>query len=277
VTVNSGYNEGLYFNFREGVSPAIKDLAVRRAIAHGMNRQGIVEDLLRYGEGESDHNVVATNFWYNTPWSNPALEVEAYDPELARQILEEAGWVDSDGDGIREKDGVRLTLTWATNQRTLRTQVQAVGQQQLAEIGIEVELINLPSDIFFGSYGDGNPVALGEYDFWEFSTTPGAFPDPNHVYWTCAEIPSDENPAGTNDMALCDQELDSLFQQQRTIADPEVRRELFYQIQQIMHDNVYWLPMWHDPDLYALSARFMNARIAPTTQFWNSANWDVAS
>jgi peptide/nickel transport system substrate-binding protein len=140
-----------------------------------------------------------------------------------------------------------------------------------------VQLVNLPSDIFFGSYGDGNPVALGEYDFWEFSTTPGSFPDPNHVYWTCAEIPSDDNPSGMNDMALCDEELDALFQLQRTIADPEERRSMFYQIQQIMHDNVYWLPMWHDTDLYALSARFENARIAPTTQFWNSASWDVAS
>ncbi len=277
IAVNSGYNEGLYFNFREGKAPAIKELAVRQAIAYGMDRQGIVEDLLRYGDGPDDHNVVATNFWYNTPWSNPDIQVEEYNPDLARQILEEAGWIDEDGDGIREKDGVRLRLTWATNQRRLRTLVQAVGQQQLAEVGIEVQLVNLPSDIFFGSYGDGNPVALGEYDFWEFSTTPGSFPDPNHVYWTCAEIPSDDNPSGANDMALCDEELDALFQLQRTLADPEARQAIFYQIQQIMHDNVYWLPMWHDPDLYALSARFENARIAPIFQFWNAANWDVSS
>ncbi|MDZ4765280.1 MAG: peptide ABC transporter substrate-binding protein [Chloroflexota bacterium] len=277
VTVNSGYNEGLYFNFKADTAPTIKDLAVRQAIAYGLNRQGIVEDLLRYGDGEADHNVVATSFWYNTPWANDSLELEAYDPEIARQLLEDAGWVDSDGDGIRERDGERLSLTWATNQRTLRTQVQAVGQQQLAEIGIEVELVNLPSDIFFGSYGDANPVALGEYDFWEFSTTPGSFPDPNHVYWTCAEIPSDENPSGVNDMYLCDQELDALFAAQASNADPEARREIFQQIQQLMYDQVYWLPMWHDPDLYALSAQFSDARIAPTTQFWNSANWDAVS
>lgn len=277
ITLPTGYNEGLYFNFKEGVSPAIKDLAVRQAIAYGLDRQGIVEDLLRYGEGESDHNVVAATFWHNTPWQNPDIAVEPYDPDRARQILEDAGWVDSDGDGVRERDGVRLSLTWATNQRTLRTLVQAVGQQQLAEIGIEVELVNLTSDIFFGSYGDGNPVALGEFDFWEFSTRPGSFPDPSHVYWTCAEIPSDENPSGTNDMYLCDEELDALFQQQAQTADPEARRALFLQIQQIMHDNIYWLPLWNDPDLFALSARFMNANMSPVNEFWNAANWDVSS
>lgn len=278
VTVNSGYNEGLYFNFKsDSGHDAIQDLAVRQAIAYGLNRDGIVADLLQYGSGPDDHNVVADTYWHNTPWANPDIQHQSYDPDMARQILEEAGWVDSDGDGIREKDGVPLQLTWATNDRTLRTQVQAVGQQQLREIGIDVELVNLTSDIFFGSYGDGNPVALGEFDMWEFSNNTGSFPDPHHVAWTCAEIPSDENPSGINEQYLCHEELDSLLQQQAATADPEARREIFYQIQQIMHDNVVWMPLWHDPDLWALSARFENAELAPATQFWNAANWDVSA
>lgn len=277
VTVNSGYNEGFYFNFLEdGNHDAIQELAVRQAIAYGLNRDGIAADLLRYGDGPDDHNEIADTYWHNTTWADPSIKHEPYDPDHARQLLEDAGWVDSDSDGIREKDGVPLHLTWATNDRTLRTQVQAVGQQQLAEIGIDVELVNLTSDIFFGSYGDGNPVAQGEYDFWEFSNNTGSFPDPNHVYWTCAEIPSDENPSGVNDQHLCDEELDALFRQQAATPDPDARREIFYQIERIMHDNVYWLPLWHDPDLWALSSRFENADLAPATQFWNAANWDVS-
>jgi peptide/nickel transport system substrate-binding protein len=278
VTVPSGYNEGFYFNFKaDSGHDAIQELAVRQAIAYGLNRDGIAEDLLKYGTGPDDHNVIADTYWHNTPWVNPDIHHEAYDPDMARQLLEDAGWVDSDGDGIREKDGQPLHLTWATNQRTLRTQVQAVGQQQLREIGIDVELVNLPSDVFFGSYGDGNPVSLGEYDFWEYSNNTTSFPDPHHTYWTCAEIPSDENPSGINDSYLCDEQLDSLFTQEASTADPEARREIFHQIQQIMYDNVYWMPMWHDPDLWALSAGFENADLAPTTQFWNAANWDITS
>ena len=144
------------------------------------------------------------------------------------------------------------------------------------EITIDVELVNLPSDIFFGSYGDGNPVSLGEYDMWELSNNT-AFPDPNVVTFTCAEVASDENPSGVNDQALCDEELDALFAEQAATTDTEARRDIFYRIQQIMHDNLYWMPLWHDPDLWALSARFENAEIAPATQFWNAANWDVSS
>lgn len=278
ITVPSGYNEGFFFNFLDdGEHVAIRDLAVRQAIAYGLNRDGIFRDLLAYGSGENDYNEVAATFWHNSPYANPDIQPQPYDPDMARQILEDAGWVDEDGDGIREKDGVRLSLTWATNQRTLRTQVQAVGQQQLAEIGIEVELVNLESDIFFGSYADGSPVALGEYDFWEYSSQPGSFPDPNDVSWRCSEIPSDENPSGINSQFLCDEQLDALFAEQATLADPAARQVIFYQIAQIMHDNLYWMPMWHDPDLYALSARFQNANISPATQFSNSANWDVSS
>ena len=279
VTVNSGYNEGLYFNLDPNNTDhaAIQDLAVRQALAYGLNRDGIVADLLKYGSGPDDHNVVADTFWHNTPWANPDIHHEQFDPDKARQILEDAGWVDTNGDGIREKDGVPLHLTWATNQRTLRTQVQAVGQQQLADIGIEVELVNLPSDIFFGSYADGSPISHGEYDFWEYSGNPTSFPDPNHDYWKCEEVPSDANPSGINDEHLCNPDLDRLTIDQAQSADSAARLQDFYQIEQIVHDNVYWLPLWHDPDLWALSAHFENANLAPTTQFWNSANWDVAS
>ncbi len=275
ITVPSGYNEGIFFNFRDiPERAAIQDLAVRQAIAYGLNRDGIARDLLRYGTGPDDYTPIADTYWHNTPWANPAIKHQPYDPDRARQILEEAGWVDTNGDGIREKDGMELKLTWASNQRSLRARVREVGQQQLREIGIEIEIVSLPSDVYFGSYGDGSPVAMGEFDMWEHSNNT-AWPDPDVVQWTCAEISSDDNPSGVNDQGLCDPELDRLFNEQARTVDFEARRELFYQIQQIMHDNVYWLPMWHDPDLYALSPRFKNARIAGQTQFWNAADWDI--
>lgn len=275
ITVPSGYNEGIFFNFRDiPEHAAIQDLAVRQAIAYGLNRDGIARDLLRYGTGDEDYTPIADTYWHNTPWANPAIKHQPYDPDQARQILEEAGWVDTNGDGIREKDGLELKLTWASNQRSLRARVREVGQQQLREIGIEIEIISLPSDVYFGSYGDGSPVAMGEFDMWEHSNNT-AWPDPDVVQWTCVEISSDDNPSGVNDQGLCDPELDRLFNEQARTVDFEARRELYYQIQQIIHDNVYWLPMWHDPDLYALSPRFKNARIAGQTQFWNAANWDI--
>jgi len=276
VTVNSGYNEGIFFNFKPNSGhDAIQDLAVRQAIAYGLNRDGIAADLLKYGSGPDDHNVIADTYWHDTPWANPAIHHEQFDADKAKQLLQDDGWIPG-SDGIRVKNGQRLHLTWATNDRTLRTQVQAVGQQQLKDIGIETELVNLPSDTFFGSYGDGNPVAQGKYDFWEYSDTT-SFPDPNTDYWKCSEIPTDANPSGVNNQYLCDKQLDALFSDESHSADPDVRKQDFFKIQQLIADNLYWMPLWHDPDLWALNAKLQNINLAPTTQFWNSANWDISS
>ncbi len=74
-----------------------------------------------------------------------------------RQLLDEAGWVDSNGDGTRDKDGVELVLRYITNQRELRKSVQAVVQQQWQQVGIGAELVNYSSDIFWNRYNDGGP------------------------------------------------------------------------------------------------------------------------
>src|SRR5690606_39095920 len=105
-----------------------------RAIIMGFNRDQINQDLnlgITYTPG---------SYWEQTPYARPDAAPLPYDPEAARQLPEEAGWVDEDGDGIREKDGERLTLRHVTSQRQIRQDVQVVAQQQLAEIGIELVL-----------------------------------------------------------------------------------------------------------------------------------------
>ncbi len=80
----------------------------------------------------------------------------------------------------------------------MRKDTQAVAQQQLAEVGIKVDLFNYDSDIFFAGYGEDGPAAKGKLDISEWSDTPYGFPDPDITYWRCSEIPTDESPAGTN-------------------------------------------------------------------------------
>ena len=145
-------------------------------------------------------------------WANPALKPYPYDPEQAKKLLDEAGWVDSNGDGTRDKDGTELVLRYITTNRPVRIDTQAVAQQQLKEIGIGVKLTNLESDVFFGSYAENGPCATGQGDICEWSDA-SYFPDPDTDYWLCSQIPSDENPSGNNWYG-CDEELDKLFQEQ---------------------------------------------------------------
>jgi peptide/nickel transport system substrate-binding protein len=267
-TVSSGYNESWFLNMRpETAHPAMLDVNVRKALAMGFNREQIAQDLL-FGLTKP-----AATFWDGSAWADPAIQAYSYDPEQAMQLLDEAGWVDSNGDGTRDKDGQELVLRYATTTRPVRMDTQAVVQQQLAEIGIGVELSNFESDVFFAGYAEGGPCAVGETDICEWSDAP-KFPDPDVEYWLCAQIPTDENPTGST-YFICDEELAALFKEPVVTLDEAKRQDLLNQIQQIMHDNVYTIGIWQDPDIWALNPRLLNVKLSGVTPFQNSTEWDV--
>ena len=266
----SGYNEGWYFNMHpEKGNPALKDQKVRQAIALGFNRQKLVQDLLLGGT-----NVAATD-WDNSPWIAPGIEPYPYDPEKAKSLLAEAGWVDTNGDGTVDKDGVELELKYGTTNREVRQDTQAVAQQDLAEIGIKIELLSYDSDIFFSSYAEDGPSANFSLDIIEYSDSPN-FPDPDTSAWRCAEIPSDENPAGVNPTGLCDDKLEALFAKQETQVDFDQRQQTFHEITQYIFDQAYWIGVWQDPDLFGFSNRMQNVKISGATPFYNVAEWDLS-
>jgi len=266
--VPSGYNEGLIFNMGEGGHPALQDINVRTALAMLVDRDTINQDL------NLGINVTGSSFWEQTPYQRPDATPIPYDPEGAMALLDEAGWVDSNGDGTRDKDGTELVLRYVTNQRQVRKDVQAVVQQSFADAGVGVELQNFESDVFFADYANGGPMSLGEYDIGEYSSAP-AFPDPDTTRFMCREIPSEENPVGINDGHYCDPALDELFEQQAVTVDPEARINIFHQIDQYLADQVVWLSMWYDPDLWAINSRISNTLVSGADPLWNIANWEI--
>ncbi len=265
----SGYNEGWYINLHpEKGNPALKDVKVRQAIALAFNRQKLVDDLLLGRTG------VAATDWDNSPWVDPSIEPWPYDPARANALLDEAGWVDSNGDGTRDKDGVELVLKYGTTTREIRSDTQAVAQQDLAQVGVKLDLLSFDSDIFFSSYAEDGPSANFSLDIIEYSDSP-SFPDPNTSVWRCAEVPSDESPAGVNTSGICDEELEALFVQQETQVDFAERQQTFYQITKYIYENVYWLGLWEDPDLFGFSDRMVNVKMSGATAFFNVAEWDL--
>lgn len=267
--VPSGYNEGLFFNMGEGGHPALQDINVRRALVMLIDRDTINADL--------NLGVVYTgdSFWDSTPYERPDAAPIPYDATGAVTMLDEAGWVDSNGDGTRDKDGTELALRYVTNQRQVRKDVQAVVQQSFADAGVGVELLNFDADVFFADYANGGPMSIGEYDLGEYSSSP-SFPDPDTVRFTCNEVPSEDNPVGSNDNHFCDPALDELFAQQASTVDPDARVEIFHQIDQYLFDQVIWTNMWYDPDLWAINNRISNTNVSGADPLWNIANWELA-
>jgi peptide/nickel transport system substrate-binding protein len=266
----NGYSEWMFFMVNEEKSqPALLDVRVRKAIAMAIDREGINRDLLL------GLTKVPASFWDALPFYNdPPLTNYPYDPEQAKALLDEAGWVDSDGDGIRDKDGIPLEISHATTIREIRQDTQAVMQQQLAEVGIKLNVNAVDDTLFFASYAENGPAARGEYDIQEWSDGP-LFPDPDIYYWLCDQVPSDENPTGENWFYLCDEELDSLIQLQSTQVDVTERQKTISKINQLFYDKVYIIGLWQDPDVYAVSPHLVNTKFSGVTMFFNIAEWDL--
>jgi peptide/nickel transport system substrate-binding protein len=266
----NGYSEWMFFTLNEEKSnPAMFDVNVRKAIAMSIDREGIVRDLL-LGLPK-----VPASFWDALSYyNNPPLTNYPYDPEAAKALLDEAGWVDANGDGVREKDGVDLVIEHATTIREIRQDAQAVMQQQLADVGIKMNVNPVDDTLYFASYADNGPAARGDYDIQEWSDGP-LFPDPDLYYWLCDQIPTDENPTGENWFYICDEELDSLIQLQSTQVDAAERQKTISQINQLFYDKVYVIGLWQDPDVYAVGSRLKNVKFSGVTMFFNIAEWDL--
>ena len=269
ISVPSGYNEGWFFYFGDNGHPALQDVNVRKAIALGLDRGALSQDLL-LGLTQP-----AATLWDNMPYVDPTITPYPFDPAEANRLLDEAGWVDSNGDGVRDKDGLELILTHGTTIREIRQDTQAVAQQQLAEIGIRLEISSYDADIFFGGMSDGGPAASGELDIFQWSDGPSVYPDPDHYYWYCSEIPSEEYPDGSNWQRICDEELDGLFTLQTTQTDFAERQQTFHELTRYMFDNLIWLGLWQDPDLWAVSGRLQNVNMSGASPFYSIAEWDI--
>ena len=278
IVVPNGYNEGMFFLVNNTDSeyngetighPAMLDVRIRQAFAMAIDRESLNQNL------NLGYTTVPASFWDSFPFYNdPPIVDYPYDPEAAKALLDEAGWVDSNGDGTRDKDGVELVLRYGTTNMEKRQKAQVVIQEDLLEVGIGTDLSSMESDLFFAGYSDGGPCSTGQVDIQEWSDAP-LFPDPDVYYWLCSEIPTDEYPAGTNSFFLCDEELDALIQLQSQQVILDERQETISKINQIFHDQVYWLGLWQDPDDWAVGSRLQNVKFSPVNPLFNIAEWTI--
>jgi peptide/nickel transport system substrate-binding protein len=126
-------------------NPLLQDLRVRRAIAHGINRTQIVQQLFA-GRQPVAHSYLAPQH----PGYTDNVQKYSYDPARARALLREAGFSPGPDGIMRDATGRRLTLEINTTENPIREQVELIIQQQLRQVGIEITILNYPRRIFFG-------------------------------------------------------------------------------------------------------------------------------
>ncbi|MDQ3692432.1 MAG: ABC transporter substrate-binding protein [Chloroflexota bacterium] len=200
--------------------PVLGDPAVREAMDHALDRQTVIDEVLG-GFGFVIGSSIYTGF------AAVDLPAAAYDPERANALMEEAGWV-AGGDGIREKDGVRASLRYQTIAGDqVRELYQQVVQQNLAEIGIEVLIENVPSNTIFGSWEEGGIFSRGDYDI--LMSRDGGDIDPSEFtpLFVSSQIPSEENPAGLNRVRYNSEEYDAAVADGESTLDQAERQEAY--------------------------------------------------
>lgn len=212
--------------------PLFSDVNVRKAVAMGFNIDDVIATLGAAGATPLVGAVTPSIGWaYNSE-----IERYPYDPDGAAALLEEAGWVDRDGDGVREKDGVPLAFTLKYSNILQHFETTAlVAQDQLNQIGFDVTLelvewANYLDQVYFGQ----------NYDVTAMSNSGGtAVPDPND-FMTLLLSTEDVPGSGNNIASYVNPEIDALVEQARTVPGcaPEERAALYYQIQELAHNDV---------------------------------------
>jgi peptide/nickel transport system substrate-binding protein len=251
--------------------PAMTDPLVRRALALALDRQLMIDQLY------AGLYQIPVTYWHGTVYDNPDLEPYPYDPEQAKALLDQAGWVDTNGDGVRDKDGVELTLRYKYigGDETTDTRIASM-QQMLADVGIKIDIYAETTEVLWASYDEGGPLATGDYDVTHYSDGLWYFPSPDTSYFLCSEIPTAENPWGYNWYGICIPELDELFAAQAVEINPEKRIEMFYKIGKIMYDETLIIPMYTDPDVWAVNKRLKDVRFSGVDPLMFAWEWDVA-
>lgn len=252
-------------------NPILSDVRVRQAIAAAIDRQPIVEDLL-YGKTEVATSPIGMG------WAAPeGLEVPAYDPEVSARLLEEAGWSDEDGDGVREKDGQRLELriTTPTGSQT-RDLTQQLLQQQLAEVGIELTIANAPAANIFGNWAENGLLKRGDFDIVE--DTWGADFDPADflaTLFTSDQIPTEDNGGeGWNFFRLSDPELDRAIAAGSSTIDQEERAAAYRVAVERIAESAVYIPLYRRAELNAFSSAVQGYEVNSWDEFtWNAKDW----
>nr|MBC7245475.1 peptide ABC transporter substrate-binding protein [Chloroflexota bacterium] len=245
--------------------PVFQEKEVRQALLWALDRQRIIDQILD-GQAVLAHGPVMPFSW--------AYEAHApqyaYDPVKARNLLEKAGWIDADGDGVREKGDLRLEFALLTNDDETRIKIINEITRQWAEIGVRavpqaVGVAGVVRDFLMPRNYD---AIL--YEWQQLPTDPDPYPQ-----WHSTQ----KLGMGQNFTGYSNEQADLLMEEARRTTDPVRRAALYRQLQRILAEDVPELPLYHPVYHYAVDKRVQNVRVGPmqdyADRFRTVAEWYI--
>ncbi len=225
--------------------PALQDIDVRHAIYYAIDRDVLFERVaLGIGDKGTTMSPSADTTWV------PDLgdELYTYDPDRANQILDDAGYLDTDGDGVREMPdgGQPLEFRYAErSESTIAAPIREFVTEWLADIGIATTVDVMDDTQLY------DVQVAGNYDIFVWGWTPYVDPDPMLSYFLCDQVTTDVEAPGSNDANWCSEEYDALYEQQKVELDPERRREIVAEMLRLFNRESTYLVLLQDADVQA--------------------------
>jgi peptide/nickel transport system substrate-binding protein len=265
--------EHLTFNLD---NPVLAEPNVRQAIALGINRPSLNEAIM-FGKAE-----VATTQLPSWSWAfDPSTPRRDYDPVQAGQLLDRVGWTRSGADGIRSKNGQRLSLKLWSTPASFRPGLMAMIKDQLAQIGIDVSIDSFPSATLFDTAVGASPQALvsRQFDIVEFAWISSYDPGSDAYYnMHSSSIPTQANGGrGGNYGDYKNPRNDQLLDQVQRSLDRSFRTIALHEAQGIWQSDLPVLPLLLRPITTAASTSLINFRPTPALagETWNIEQWDL--
>ena len=240
-------------------NPLFKDVRVRRAIAMAINKQEIIDGVY---QGLA---VPATGPFPPTSWAcNPNVKPQPFDPAEAKRLLAEAGWKDSDGDGVLDKNGRPFAFTLVTNQgNKVRESMALVIQNGLANVGIKMDVRIMEWSVFIHKYVDKKQfeaVLLA----WNLSRDPDCF-----TIWHSSQ----RGPQQYNYVGYQNPEVDRLLVEGRETFGIEKRKPIYWKIHQLIADDVPYVFLVVPESLPVVHKKVIGVEQAPAGIGWNFEDW----
>jgi peptide/nickel transport system substrate-binding protein len=222
---STSIDELIINSHEDGTQPAsLNDPAVRLAIAYGIDKQQIV-NVAYMGNAEPASVIIPTSMG---DWHNSDVQDIPFDPQEGNRVLDQAGYLDKDGDGVREdQNGNPLEYRFYGTDVATNVRIMEIISDGLAQMGISAPPTPMDEDSLIGLYPD--------FDFDLIYWGWGLDPDPDFamLIFTCDQ----REEGGWNDSGYCDEEFEEMYQQQAVTVDHEARRQLIWDMEQKLFDE----------------------------------------
>lgn len=232
----------LAFNLKQ---PQLRSPQVRQAIAHAIDRERIVKDLL-LGYGEVTNSMLPASHWAHAG----NLPDYPYDPNRAKALLDEAGFRDPDGDGPQP----RFALTYSTSTDAEANQQAQMIQQMLRGVGIDVTINSKEFSTFY------EDIQNGRFDMFSLRRAGVSDPDFYSVILGSDSMP----PEGQNRGFYTNPRIDQLLTEARSTFDQGRRKELYGEVQQILARDLPYLSLYHRSNIAIMDNELTGFEMSPS-------------